>query len=50
MLGDTVSTEDTDVDIENPQTGMISGLSIIVVLLVIGGVILIKKKNKIFKI
>ena len=50
MLGDTVPTEDTDVDIENPQTGMISGLSIIVVLLVIGGVILIKKKNKIFKI
>ena len=50
MLGDTVPTDDTDVDIENPQTGMISGLSIIVVLLAIGGVILIKKKNKIFKI
>ena len=50
ILGDTVTTTDTNVDVENPQTGAISGISIIAVLLVIGGVIYFKKKNKIFKI
>ena len=48
VLGDTVP--DTGVDVDNPKTGMISGISIIVVLLVIGTGIYLKKKNKIFKI
>ncbi len=49
-LGDTVSTFDTGVDIENPQTGMISGISIIIGLSIIGVIIFFKKKNKIYKI
>ena len=50
VLGDTVPTTDTGVDVENPATGMISGLSIIIVLIILGSIIYIKKKNKIFKI
>ena len=50
VLGDTAPTTDTGVDIENPQTGMISGISIIIALLIIDFIIIIKKKNKIFKI
>lgn len=48
VLGDTVP--DTGVDVDNPKTGVISGVSIIIVLLIIGTVIYFKKKNKIFKI
>ena len=50
VLGDTVTPTDTGVDVENPQTGMISGVSIILALLLIGTIIYFKKKNKIFKI
>ena len=50
VLGDTVSMADTGVDVENPQTGAISGISIIVALLLIGTIIYFRKKNKIFKI
>ena len=51
VLGDTVSTpDDSDIEVDTPQTGMVSGISIIVVLLIIGTVIYFKKKNKIFKI
>ena len=50
VLGDTVTPTDTGVDVENPQTGMISGGSIILALLLIGAIIYFKKKNKIFKI
>lgn len=50
VLGDTVTPNDTGVDIENPQTGMISGMQVIVVLLIIGTIIYFKKKNKMFKI
>lgn len=50
VLGDTAPIEDTGVEVENPQTGMISGISAIVVLLIIGIGIYFKKKNKLFKI
>lgn len=51
VLGDTVSTpDDSDIEVDTPPTGMVSGISIIVVLLIIGTVIYFKKKNKIFKI
>ena len=50
VLGDTAPIEDTGVEVENPQTGMISGISAIIVLLIIGIGIYFKKKNKLFKI
>ena len=50
IVGDTVPTDTPTEIIENPQTGVISGISIIIVLTIIGVVIYYKKKNKIFKI
>lgn len=51
FLGDTVEViESTDVQVTNPQTGMVSGISIIVVLLFIGTIVYLKKKNRLFKI
>ena len=50
IVGDTVPTDTPTEVIENPQTGVISGISIIIVLTIIGVVIYYKKKNKIFKI
>lgn len=56
VLGDNVSIsdisipDDIDVNIENPNNGIINGNSIILVLVTIGVIIYFKKKNKIFKI
>ena len=50
IVGDTVPTDTPTEVVENPQTGVISGISIIIVLTIIGVVIYYKKKNKIFKI
>ncbi len=41
---------DEEVGIPNPKTGIISGISIIITLIIIGTIIYFKKKNKIFKI
>ena len=50
IVGDTVPTDTPTDVVENPQTGVISGVSIVIVLAIIGVVIYYKKKNKIFKI
>ena len=50
IVGDTTPTDTPTEVVENPQTGMISGISIVIVLAIIGIVIYYKKKNKIFKI
>ena len=50
IVGDIVPSDTPTEIIENPQTGVISGISIIIVLTIIGVVIYYKKKNKIFKI
>lgn len=50
IVGDTVPNDTPTDVVENPQTGVISGVSIVIVLAIIGVVIYYKKKNKIFKI
>lgn len=50
IVGDTTPTDTPTEVVENPQTGMISGISIVIVLAIIGIVIYYKKKNKIFRI